>query len=49
MLLGEFLAIIKTAGGEMVYVDYCRGEIDNLPKKKYGKQNALSFDKEYSS
>lgn len=33
MLSGRFLAIMKTAKGKMIYVDYCKGEIDNLPYK----------------
>ena len=35
MLSGGFLAIIKTVGGKMIYVDYCRGEIGNLPMLLY--------------
>lgn len=35
MLSGEFLAIIKTAGEKMIYVDYYRAEIDNFSFRNY--------------
>lgn len=32
MLSGKFLAIIKIIEGEMIYVDYNKRKIGNLPK-----------------
>ena len=38
MLSRGSLAIIKIAGEKIVYVDYCRGKIGNLPKIKVNEK-----------
>lgn len=39
MLLEEFLVIIKITEKKIIYVNYCKKEIDNLLKIKKLKKN----------